>query len=107
MTESVRVLVVDDDALVRSAIAMILGSATGIEVLGGAGDGAEALAAVDRYAPDVVLMTSGCLGSTASPPPNCFGLDSASATVSGPVIARKRTTPAPTHGGFARTCPRH
>jgi DNA-binding NarL/FixJ family response regulator len=56
MTGTVRVIVVDDDPLVRAAIAMILGRAPGVEVVGEAGDGTEVLAAVDRYAPDVVLM---------------------------------------------------
>ena len=56
VTGSVRVLVVDDDPLVRAALAMILGPAPGIDVVGEAADGAEVLAAVDAYAPDVVLM---------------------------------------------------
>jgi DNA-binding NarL/FixJ family response regulator len=53
---SVRVIVVDDDPLVRAALAMTLGPAPGIDVVGEAADGAEVLSAVDRYAPDVVLM---------------------------------------------------
>ena len=56
VTGSVRVIVVDDDPLVRAAIAMILGRAPGVEVVGEAADGAEVLTAVDKYAPDVVLM---------------------------------------------------
>ena len=56
VTGSVRVLVVDDDPLVRAAIAMILGRASGVDVVGEAADGAEVLTAVERYAPDVVLM---------------------------------------------------
>jgi DNA-binding NarL/FixJ family response regulator len=52
----VRVLVVDDDALVRSALAMVLGGAAGLELVGEAGDGAEVPAAVERTRPDVVLM---------------------------------------------------
>src|SRR5687768_3585847 len=56
VTGSVRVLIVDDDPLVRAAIAMILTRAPGVEVVGEAADGAEVLTAVDRYAPDVVLM---------------------------------------------------
>lgn len=56
VTRSIRVLVVDDDPLVRAAMAMILGGAPGVDVVGEAADGAEVLAAVDRYAPDVVLM---------------------------------------------------
>jgi DNA-binding NarL/FixJ family response regulator len=71
MTGKVRVIVVDDDPLVRAAIAMILGRAPSVEVVGEAGDGTEVLAAVDRYAPDVVLMDIRMPRSTASPPPNC------------------------------------
>jgi DNA-binding NarL/FixJ family response regulator len=52
----VRVLVVDDDALVRSALAMVLGGAPGLELVGEAADGAEVPAAVERTRPDVVLM---------------------------------------------------
>jgi DNA-binding NarL/FixJ family response regulator len=53
---SVRVLVVDDDALVRSGLAMMLGGASDLEVVGEVGDGSEVAAAVDTYRPDVVLM---------------------------------------------------
>jgi DNA-binding NarL/FixJ family response regulator len=56
VTGSVRVIIVDDDPLVRAALAMILGHASGVDVVGEAADGAEVLTAVDRYAPDVVLM---------------------------------------------------
>ena len=52
----IRVLLVDDDALVRSGLRMMLAGAAGIEVVGEAGDGREVLAAVDRHRPDVVLM---------------------------------------------------
>lgn len=50
------VLIVDDDALVRAALSMILGGAPDIRVVGEATDGAEVPAAVAAYAPDVVLM---------------------------------------------------
>jgi DNA-binding NarL/FixJ family response regulator len=56
VTGPVRVIVVDDDPLVRAAMAMVLGPAPGIDVVAEAADGSEVLAAVDRYAPDVVLM---------------------------------------------------
>ncbi len=56
VTGPIRVMVVDDDPLVRAALAMILGRSPGVEVVGEAADGAEALTAVDKYAPDVVLM---------------------------------------------------
>jgi DNA-binding NarL/FixJ family response regulator len=51
-----RVLLVDDDALVRSGLRMMLAGATGIEVVGEADDGRGVLPAVDRHRPDVVLM---------------------------------------------------
>jgi len=52
----IRVLLVDDDALVRSGLTMMLAGAAGIEVVGEAGDGNEVLAAVDLHRPAVVLM---------------------------------------------------
>jgi DNA-binding NarL/FixJ family response regulator len=52
----VRVLVVDDDPLVRAALAMVLGGAEGIELVGEAADGDEVPEAVRRCRPDVVLM---------------------------------------------------
>ncbi|GAA5177251.1 response regulator transcription factor [Rugosimonospora acidiphila] len=56
MTPPVRVLVVDDDALVRAGLTMMLDGAPGIAVVGEAADGDEAPAATDAHAPDVVLM---------------------------------------------------
>lgn len=53
---TVRVLVVDDDALVRAGLKLMLGGAEGIEVVGEAADGGEVPAAVRRWRPDVVLM---------------------------------------------------
>lgn len=53
---AVRVLVVDDQQLVRDGIASLLGIQPGIEVVGTAADGAEAVAAALRTLPDVVLM---------------------------------------------------
>ncbi|GIH06086.1 DNA-binding response regulator [Rhizocola hellebori] len=52
----IRVLIVDDDPLVRGALTMMLDGADGIAVVGEAADGAQALAAVDRHTPDVILM---------------------------------------------------
>jgi DNA-binding NarL/FixJ family response regulator len=52
----IRVVLVDDDALVRSGLRMMLAGAEGIEVVGETDDGRGALAAVDRHRPDVVLM---------------------------------------------------
>ncbi|MFH8440411.1 response regulator [Streptomyces sp. NPDC018026] len=53
---SVRVVVADDQELVRSGFSMILQAQPDIEVVAEAGDGAEAVAAVERYAPDVLLL---------------------------------------------------
>ncbi len=52
----IRVVVVDDQVLVRSGFAVLLRSAPDIEVVGEAGDGREAQAVVRRERPDVVLM---------------------------------------------------
>jgi DNA-binding NarL/FixJ family response regulator len=53
---SIRVLIVDDDPLVRSGLGMILGGAQDIRVVGEADDGDEVPAAVGAHRPDVVLM---------------------------------------------------
>ena len=55
-TETIRVLVVDDDALVRGALTMMLDGANGIVVVAEAADGDEVPAAVDAHFPQLVLM---------------------------------------------------
>jgi DNA-binding NarL/FixJ family response regulator len=52
----IRVLLVDDDALVRSGLRMMLAGAESVQVVGEAADGREVLGAVDLHRPDVVLM---------------------------------------------------
>lgn len=51
-----RVIVVDDQAVVREGIVMLLGLMPGIDVVGAAKDGLEAVTLVGELAPDVVLM---------------------------------------------------
>jgi len=53
---SVRVLIVDDDALVRSALTLMLDGVDGIVVVGEAADGDQVPAAVAHHRPDLVLM---------------------------------------------------
>ena len=53
---SVKVLIVDDQAIVRQGLEVILNHQAGIQVVGTASDGQEAIAQVDRLRPDVVLM---------------------------------------------------
>lgn len=56
MTDPIRVLLVDDQALMRMGFAMVLDAEDDLEVVGEAGDGATALAQVRALRPDVVLM---------------------------------------------------
>ncbi|MGW0530740.1 response regulator [Streptomyces sp. NPDC003032] len=56
MTGSIRVLVVDDQFLIRAGLVGLLRAAPGIEVVGEAGDGDEAVELAARTCPDVILM---------------------------------------------------
>jgi DNA-binding NarL/FixJ family response regulator len=56
MTEMIRVLVADDQALVREGLMTLLDMAAGIEPVAAARDGAEAVALCAEHRPDVVLM---------------------------------------------------
>lgn len=56
MAETVRVLLVDDQRLMREGLRTLLELEPGLEVVGEAGNGEEALAAYERLRPDVVLM---------------------------------------------------
>lgn len=56
MNDVIRVMLVDDDALVRSGLKLMLAGAAQIEVVGEVDDGRGVLAAVDSLHPNVVLM---------------------------------------------------
>ncbi len=83
MSGRIRVLVADDQHLVRTGFGMILQTEDDIEVVAQAADGREAVELARRYAPDVVLMdvrmpvldgieaTARLVGPDASPPVAC------------------------------------
>ena len=56
LTEPIRVIIVDDHALFRRGLQMVLEVEDDIDVVGEAGDGTEALAKAEETVPDVVLM---------------------------------------------------
>jgi DNA-binding NarL/FixJ family response regulator len=56
MSEQIRVLIVDDDALVRAGLTMLLAGADDIKIAGEAADGSEVEHAVDEHQPHIVLM---------------------------------------------------
>ncbi|GAA1586949.1 MULTISPECIES: response regulator transcription factor [Kribbella] len=53
---TIRVLIVDDDPLLRAGLKLMLGGAEEIRVVGEAGDGSGVQGLIDRLAPDVILM---------------------------------------------------
>jgi two-component system response regulator NreC len=55
----IRLLLVDDHAVIRTGLRMLLGNETDVEIIGEAGTGGEALEAVRTLDPDVVLMDIG------------------------------------------------
>ena len=56
MTTAIRVLLADDQQLIRTALSMVIADLPDIEVVGEAADGEEAVALVAQLAPDVVVM---------------------------------------------------
>jgi DNA-binding NarL/FixJ family response regulator len=56
MSDPISVLLVDDQELFRSGVGIILGAQPGIEVVGSAGTGEEAVRMADELTPDVILM---------------------------------------------------
>jgi DNA-binding NarL/FixJ family response regulator len=53
---AIRVMIVDDDPLLRAGLRMMLAGAPDVEVVAEAGDGTQVLPLAAQYAPDVVLM---------------------------------------------------
>jgi YesN/AraC family two-component response regulator len=53
---TIRVLIADDQRVVRDGLSMLVGLIDGVEVVGTACDGAEAVRLAEAYHPDVVMM---------------------------------------------------
>jgi NarL family two-component system response regulator LiaR len=56
MADAIRVLLVDDHAVVREGLRTFLGLQDGLKIVGEAADGAEAIEQAERLSPDVILM---------------------------------------------------
>ncbi len=56
MSQQIRVFLADDHAVVRKGIEALIGTEDGMEVIGSAADGQEAVAGVARLKPDVILL---------------------------------------------------
>ncbi|MBV8985362.1 MAG: response regulator transcription factor [Acidimicrobiia bacterium] len=67
MSETIRVLLADDQRVVREGLATLLGLVAGVDVVGAAADGDEAVALARELRPDVVLMDLRM--------PNCDGVE--------------------------------
>lgn len=87
-----RVVIADDDALVRSGVRMLLAHVPGIEVVGEASDGAGAVATALELAPDVVLMDLRMPGSGGIDATRRLTSDEATESVGGVVRVLVLTT---------------
>jgi DNA-binding NarL/FixJ family response regulator len=56
MGRPIRILLVEDNKVFREALELLLGMRADLEVVASVGDGSEAVAACDKYVPQVVLM---------------------------------------------------
>lgn len=66
ISDLIRVVLVDDHAVVRAGLKAVLGTAKDIDVVGEAKDGREAIGLVDRFHPDVVVMDLSMTGMDGS-----------------------------------------
>lgn len=82
MADPIRVLVVDDQDLVRSGFKMILSTYEGIEIVGEAKTGAQAVDEAQRLKPDVVLMDIRM--------PEMSGIEATRAITGNPLLSKTR-----------------
>ena len=82
VSRRIRVLFADDQRLVRESLATLLGLLDGIDLVGTAADGDEAVALVAEHAPDVVLMDLRM--------PRCDGVEATRGSAAAPRDARDR-----------------
>ena len=90
MSAGLRAVLVDDEQLARDELAYLLGQVGGIEIIGQAGNGVEALTAIGRLQPDVVFLDVQMPGLT--------GFE---------VARRMLTTPTPSHIIFVTAYDQH
>lgn len=69
MTDPIRLLLADDQQMVRAGFRLVLDAQPDMSVVGEANDGAEALQLVDELAPMLSLWISGCLSLMVWAPP--------------------------------------
>ena len=69
MSEPVTVVIADDHPMIRHGLRLTLDDLPGIQVVGEATDGQQAVELAESLQPDVLIWTSTCPGSTASTPP--------------------------------------
>ena len=71
---TIRVLIADDDAALRAGLAIVLGTAQDLAVVGQAADGLQAVELTRRHTPDLVLISAG-FDSLAGDPLGGFTLE--------------------------------
>src|SRR5690348_16361475 len=91
---TIRVLLVDDDPLVRAGLRLMLRSAPDIDVIGEAADGAAAIAAAAELVPDVVLMDIRMPGTDGVTATTAITAAAADATLARATAAATRATSA-------------
>ena len=101
---SIRVVVADDQDLVRTGLVMILGAQPGIDVVGEAADGIQAIEVATRLRPDVLLVTGAptSSGSRSTRWRSAGGITGSCASTARPSSRQPTSPPSPCKVGGAR-----